>query len=80
MTNTRDEIMTTSGCGKQIADDAVEHGYTPTLIRDNGKQGDARLALYQCGDVQVIDTNGDAIWDTGNDPDVWPAAIAELDA
>jgi hypothetical protein len=46
-----------------------------TIIKlgDNGKLGDARVTVYQLGDVRVADTNGDPVWEESDH-----AAFAEL--
>ena len=36
---------------------------TVTKLGDNGKTGDAKVTIYQLGDVRVADTNGDPIWE-----------------
>lgn len=36
---------------------------TVTKLADNGKSGDARVTIYQLGDVRVADTNGDPVWE-----------------
>ena len=46
---------------------------TATKLGDNGKNGDARVTVYQLGDVRVADTNGDPIWEEQDH-----AAFAEL--
>lgn len=51
------------GCGTQIADDADANGYEPRYLGDNGRYGDHRLSLWQCGDVEAIATNGDTVWE-----------------
>src|SRR5690606_9420648 len=75
-TYTRDEILAT-GCGTEIAADALENGYLPKLIRDNGHVGDARIALYECGDVQAITTNGGAIWEDADWEEVLQGLLGE---
>ena len=65
------------GCGTQIADDAVKHGYTPELLESNGARGDRRLALWNCDGVRAISTNGDTVWE-GSDPDGFAALLHEL--
>jgi len=44
-----------------------------TKLGDNGKNGDARVTVYQLGDVRVADTNGDPVWEEQDE-----AAFAEL--
>jgi hypothetical protein len=46
-----------------------------TIIRlaDNGKIGDARLVIYQVGDLRVAYTNGDPVWEESDH-----ATFAEL--
>jgi hypothetical protein len=44
-----------------------------TELGDNGKNGDARVTVYQLGDMRVADTNGDPIWEEQDH-----AAFAEL--
>ena len=46
---------------------------TVTKLGDNGKFGDARVTIYQLGDVRVADTNGDPIWEESDS-----ATFAEL--
>ena len=47
-----------------IAHEARKAGITTvTLLGDNGKTGDARITVYQLGDVRVADTNGDPVWE-----------------
>lgn len=46
---------------------------TVTKLGDNGKSGDARVTVYQLGDVLVADTNGDPVWEESDS-----AAFAEL--
>jgi len=36
---------------------------TITKLGDNGKSDDARVTIYQLGDVRVADTNGDPVWE-----------------
>jgi len=57
-----------------IALEARKAGIT-TIIKlgDNGKLGDARVTVYQFGDVRVADTNGDPVWEESDH-----AAFAEL--
>ena len=57
-----------------IAAEARKAGiYTVTKLGDNGKTGDARVTIYQLGDVRVADTNGDPVWEESNS-----ATFAEL--
>ena len=57
-----------------IAVEARKAGITTvTTLGDNGKSGDARVTVYQLGDVRVADTNGDPIWEESD-----LAAFAEL--
>ena len=51
----------------------IERIETVTKLGDNRKQGDARVTVYQLGDVRVADTNGDPIWEESDH-----AAFAEL--
>jgi hypothetical protein len=44
-----------------------------TPLGDNGKTGDARVNVYQFGDVRVADTNGDPVWEESDH-----AGFAEL--
>ncbi len=44
-----------------------------TELATNGKSGDAKITIYQVGDVRVADTNGDPIWEEQD-----RAAFAEL--
>ena len=46
---------------------------TVTKLGDNGKFGDARVTIYQLGDVRVADTNGDPVWEESDN-----ATFAEL--
>jgi len=47
-----------------IAYEARQAGITSvTLLGDNGKSGDARVTVYQLGDVRVAETNGDPVWE-----------------
>ena len=47
-----------------IAVEARKAGITTaTKLGDNGKSGDARVTIYQLGDVRVADTNGDPVWE-----------------
>ena len=46
---------------------------TVTKLGDNGKSGDARVTVYQLGDVRVADTNGDPVWEESDS-----ATFAEL--
>jgi hypothetical protein len=46
---------------------------TVTYLGDNRKQGDARVTVYQFGDVRVANTNGDPVWEECDH-----AAFAEL--
>ena len=47
-----------------IAVEARKAGITTvTKLGDNGKTGDARVTIYQLGDVRVADTNGDPVWE-----------------
>jgi hypothetical protein len=57
-----------------IAVEARSAGITTvTKLGDNGKTGDARVTIYQLGDVRVADTNGDPVWEEADH-----AAFAEL--
>ena len=57
-----------------IAVEAREAGITTvTKLGDNGKSGDARVTVYQLGDVRVADTNGDPVWEESDH-----ATFAEL--
>ena len=57
-----------------IAVEAREAGVsTVTRLGDNGKTGDARVTIYQLGDVRVADTNGDPVWEESDH-----AAFADL--
>lgn len=58
------------GIYRQAKIDGIE---TVTHLGDNRKQGDARVTVYQFGDVRVADTNGDPIWEESDH-----AAFAEL--
>ncbi len=78
-TMTEEQIMDATGCDCQIAEDAAKHGYTPVYLRDNGKLGDARLALYECNGSYAIKTNGDTVWMDGVDGDVWAELMAQID-
>ena len=51
----------------------IEGINTVTHLGDNGKNGDARVTVYQLGDMRVADTNGDPIWEESDH-----AAFAEL--
>ena len=47
-----------------IAHEARKAGITTvTLLGDNGKSGDARVAVFQLGEVRVAETNGDPVWE-----------------
>lgn len=46
---------------------------TVTKLGGNGKSGDARVTIYQLGDVRVADTNGDPVWEESDS-----ATFAEL--
>ena len=47
-----------------IAAEARKAGIsTVTKLGTNGKTGDAKVTIYQLGDVRVADTNGDPIWE-----------------
>ena len=48
------------GIYRQAKIDGIE---TVTHLGDNGKTGDARVTVYQLGDVRVADTNGDPVWE-----------------
>jgi hypothetical protein len=57
-----------------IAHEARKAGITTiTQLGDNGKSGDARVTVYQLGDVRVANTNGDPVWEESDH-----AAFAEL--
>ena len=57
-----------------IAREARKAGITTiTQLGDNGKSGDARVTVYQLGDVRVANTNGDPVWEESDH-----AAFAEL--
>ena len=58
------------GIYRQGKIDGIE---TVTKLGDNRKQGDARVTVYQLGDVRVAATNGDPIWEESD-----LAAFAEL--
>lgn len=79
-TMTRDELMLAieqSGATAGIADYAAREGWVPVLVRDNGKAGDARCCLWECGDtgVQVITTNGDPLWRESMAAEDWAEAL-----
>jgi hypothetical protein len=47
-----------------IACEARKAGITTAiLLGDNGKSGDARVTIYQIGEVRVANTNGDPVWE-----------------
>jgi hypothetical protein len=69
---TRDELLLT-GCGTEIADDAIIHGYEPRYLADNGKSGDHRLTLWDCNGCRVVQTNGGDVWEESD-----PEGFAEL--
>lgn len=47
-----------------IAYEARKAGITTAiLLGDNGKSGDARVTIYQIGEVRVANTNGDPVWE-----------------
>ena len=57
-----------------IAVEACKAGIsTVTKLSGNGKSGDARITVYQFGDVRVADTNGDPVWEESDH-----VAFAEL--
>ena len=57
-----------------IAAEARKAGISAvTKLGDNGKFGDARVTIYQLGDVRVADTNGDPVWEESDN-----ATFAEL--
>ena len=57
-----------------IAAEARKAGIaTVTKLGGNGKTGDARVTIYQLGDVRVADTNGDPVWEESDH-----ATFAEL--
>ena len=57
-----------------IAREARKAGITTaTQLGDNGKSGDARVTVYQLGDLRVANTNGDPVWEESDH-----AAFAEL--
>ena len=57
-----------------IAVEARKAGITAIIkLGDNGKNGDARVTVYQLGDVRVADTNGDPVWEESDH-----AVFAEL--
>ena len=74
---TAQEILDTTDCGVEIAEEASEHELVVTLIEDNGLLGDLRIALYRVGDVEAICTNGPTFWSEG-DPREWAAALEDL--
>jgi len=43
------------------------------VLGDNGKNGDARVTIYEVGGVRVADTNGDSVWEEEDE-----AVFAEL--
>ena len=62
MTSNKISIDDINSCG--IAREARKAGITSaTLLGHNGKSGDARVTIYQIGDVRVANTNGDAVWE-----------------
>ena len=72
MTSNKISIDDINSCG--IAYEARKAGITSaTLLGHNGKSGDARVTVYQIGNVQVAETNGDPIWEESDH-----AAFAEL--
>ena len=53
-----------------IAREARKAGIaTATKLGDNGKFGDARVEVYQLGDVRVANTNGDPVWEESDHVD-----------
>lgn len=46
-----------------INTEAAKLNVTPELLASNGKTGDARLIVWRVGDVEVIETNGDSVWE-----------------
>jgi len=64
-------VIEETGCGVEIAVDAVAHDYTPRLIAKVGA-GDQALSLYECSGAYAIDTNGGAVWQE-SDPEGFEA-------
>ena len=57
-----------------IAVEARKAGITTVIkLGSNGKSGDARVTIYQLGDVRVAATNGDPVWEESD-----LASFAEL--
>ena len=53
-----------SDAGEVIKIEARENGVKYiTELANNGKSGDARVTVYQFGEVRVADTNGDPVWE-----------------
>lgn len=73
---TRDELLET-GCGTEIAEDAIIYGYEPRFVGDNLKSGDERLTLWSCNGANVIQTNGGNVWED-NDPDGFAALLPQI--
>lgn len=47
--------------------EAERIGATPELLTTNGQTGDKCLRLWRVGGAEVIETNGDSIWDDDSD-------------
>lgn len=63
-----ERVMRETGCGSVLAEDAVEYGYTPRRLGDNGEIGDKALILFDCNGVRAIDTNANPVWESETDP------------
>jgi hypothetical protein len=71
---TKNEIEIEEINSRGITLEARRAGFTSIIrLADNGKIGDARLVIYQVGDVRVAATNGDPLWEESDH-----AAFAEL--
>jgi hypothetical protein len=46
-----------------INTEAAKINATPEHIADNGESGDKRLVLWRVGGVEVVETNGNSVWE-----------------
>jgi hypothetical protein len=78
MTTDKDAIQKLIDSGikhRDIARDAVEQGYTPTVLDSStANQG---ATLYACGDTYAVGTNGDSVWQEQVTGDEWAELLAE---
>ena len=58
---------------------AAKDGISEVTILGSAGEADNRITAYQFGDVRVIDTNGDPVWEE-QDPEAFGELLQQIEA